>query len=192
MKVLCSLLVLIVMVVLANSVVVDVQADGSSEVIVNATLCSGAFNEESLVLIKPDGVQRRLVGEIIQRFERKGLQLMDLKMVQSPSRTIVETHYEEHRQRKFFNDVVEYMTSGPVVAMAWAGDNCIQTIRNMIGSTNPSKAQPGTIRGDYAIDVGRNLIHASDSIESASREIAIWFESSTRCWNDTMRAWIYE
>ncbi|KAJ3124662.1 hypothetical protein HK098_000947 [Nowakowskiella sp. JEL0407] len=130
--------------------------------------------ERTFIAVKPDGTQRALVGEIIQRFERKGYKLVAIKAV-VPARSLAEAHYEDLKTRPFFKGLVDYMTSGkaPVIAMVWEGKDVIRQGRRLIGATNP--AQPGTIRGDFCISVGRNIIHGSDSFESASKEIALWF-----------------
>ncbi|KAJ3044335.1 Nucleoside diphosphate kinase A [Rhizophlyctis rosea] len=135
--------------------------------------------ERTFIAIKPDGTQRFLVGDVIQRFERKGYKLVAIKAI-VPSRTLAEKHYEDLKGRPFFNGLVKYMTSGaaPVIAMVWEGKDVIRQGRRLIGATNPLEAQPGTIRGDYCISVGRNIIHGSDSFESAEKEIGLWFGKS--------------
>jgi nucleoside-diphosphate kinase len=125
-------------------------------------------------MVKPDGVQRRLTGEIIRRFENRGLRLVGLKML-VPSRETAEKHYAVHREKPFFGSLVEFVTSGPVVAMVWEGPDAIKIGRQMIGATKPLDATPGTIRGDYTCDVMSNLIHGSDAPETAQDEIALWF-----------------
>ncbi len=130
--------------------------------------------EKTFLMIKPDGVQRGLVGEIIARFERKGFKLAGLKMLTSP-RELAESHYAVHRERPFFNDVVSFITSGPVVAMVWEGDNIVELSRKMMGATKPTDAVPGSIRGDFANSIEQNLIHGSDSPENAATEVALWF-----------------
>jgi nucleoside-diphosphate kinase len=130
--------------------------------------------ERTFIAIKPDGVQRGLVGEIIGRFERKGFKLVGLKQL-TPSRELAENHYGVHRERPFFAGLVDFITSGPVVAMVWEGDGVILAARLMIGATKPLEAAPGTIRGDLAINIGRNVIHGSDGAETAAQEIALWF-----------------
>ncbi|MDX1931158.1 MAG: nucleoside-diphosphate kinase [Capsulimonadales bacterium] len=130
--------------------------------------------ERTYIMVKPDGVQRRLVGEIIRRFENRGLKLAELKML-TPSREVAETHYEVHREKPFFGELVDFVTSGPVVAMVWEGPDAVALTRQMIGATKPLNAQPGTIRGDYTCDILSNLIHGSDSPENAEAEIALWF-----------------
>jgi nucleoside-diphosphate kinase len=130
--------------------------------------------EQTLVLIKPDAVRRGLIGEIIRRFENRMLKIRALKKVR-PSRELIERHYEVHRGKPFFEATVEFMTSGPVVALIVEGDEAIAIVRHMMGSLEPLEAQPGTIRGDYSLITKENLVHGSDSLESAKREIAVWF-----------------
>lgn len=132
--------------------------------------------ERSYIMIKPDGVQRHLIAEILGRFERRGLRLLALKQIH-PTRELAEAHYAVHKERPFFKDLVEFITSGPVVAMVWEGPDIIKVTRTMIGATNPREAAPGTIRGDLATEVGTNLVHGSDSLETAESEIALWFRS---------------
>jgi len=131
--------------------------------------------ERTLVLVKPDGVRRGLVGEIIRRFESRTLNIKALKIVK-PSRELVERHYEIHRGKPFFEPTVEFMTSGPVVALILEGDNAVSIVRKMMGALDPLKAEPGTIRGDYTLSTRENLVHGSDSVERAEYEIAIWFD----------------
>jgi nucleoside-diphosphate kinase len=131
--------------------------------------------ENTLVLIKPDGVERGLIGEIIRRFESKTLKVAAMKLVK-PSRELIERHYEIHRGKPFFEPTVEYMSTGCVVALVLSGDNAIAIVRNMMGALDPLKAQPGTIRGDFTLSTRENLVHGSDSVESAKREIPIWFK----------------
>ena len=130
--------------------------------------------EQTLVLIKPDAVERGLIGEIIRRFENRTLKIKALKILK-PSRQLVEEHYEIHKGKPFFSDVVEFMTSGAVVAMILEGENAIAIVRDMMGALDPVEARPGTIRGDFTLSVRKNLVHGSDSKESAEREISIWF-----------------
>jgi nucleoside-diphosphate kinase len=127
-------------------------------------------------MVKPDGVQRRLSGEIISRFENRGLRLVGLKML-VPTRETAEKHYEVHKERPFFGELVDFVTSGPVVAMVWEGKDVIKICRNMIGATKPIEAVSGTIRGDYTADMMLNLIHGSDAPETAEVEIALWFKA---------------
>ena len=133
--------------------------------------------ETTLILIKPDGVQRALIGEIISRIEQKGLKIRGMKLM-NVTEEIAGRHYEEHVDRPFFGSLVDFITSSPVVAMAVAGDNAVQVMRTIMGSTNPQEADPGTIRGDFGMTIGMNLIHGSDSADSAVRELGIFFDSS--------------
>lgn len=146
--------------------------------------------ERTFLMIKPDGVQRGLIGEVVKRFEQKGFKLVAAKLM-TPSKEIAETHYAEHREKPFFGELVSFITSGPVFAMVWEGDNIISVARSMIGKTNPAEAAPGTIRGDFAVHTGMNLIHGSDSPESAAREIAVWFkEDDIQTYEKTIERWI--
>jgi nucleoside-diphosphate kinase len=131
--------------------------------------------ERTFVLLKPDAVQRALVGEIVGRFERRGLKLVAMKMVRV-SRSLGETYYAEHKGKAFFEPLMSYITSGPVVAMVLEGDGAIALVRKMMGKTNSAEAEPGTIRGDLSLTIGRNVIHGSDSGESAKREISLFFK----------------
>ena len=131
---------------------------------------------QTLVLIKPDGVQRSLVGNIIHRLETKGLQITGLKML-LVSEELAHYHYEAHKGKPFFNGLVAFITSSPVVALVIEGNNAIEVVRNIMGATNPIEAGQGTIRGDLALDIGRNLIHGSDSAEAAEREIGLFFNN---------------
>ena len=128
----------------------------------------------TLILVKPDAFARGLTGEILARFERKGLKIAALKLV-TPSRETAETHYAEHKERPFFGELVDFITSAPLVAAVLEGDDVVKASRQLIGATNPLEANTGSIRGDFAIEVGQNLVHGSDSDESAAREIGIWF-----------------
>ena len=130
--------------------------------------------EKTLVLVKPDGVQRGLSGEIISRFENRGLRLIGLKLMQV-SEELAGRHYHEPTERPFFPGLVSFITSGPIIAMAWEGDNAIGIVRQTMGTTNPVEASPGTIRGELAINIGRNVVHGSDSPESAERELNLFF-----------------
>jgi len=148
--------------------------------------------ERTFIAVKPDGVQRGLVGEILQRFERRGYKLAGLKLVKV-SEELAQKHYAEHSERPFFNSLVSFITSSPVVAMVLEGKGVVATARSMMGPTNPLNAPLGTIRGDYGIDIGRNIIHGSDSPESAEREIALWFSPDELIdWQVTQASWIYE
>jgi nucleoside-diphosphate kinase len=130
--------------------------------------------EQTLILVKPDAFARGLTGEILARFERKGLKIVALKLLTTP-RDLAETHYDEHRERPFFGELVDFITSAPLVAMVLEGDDAVTAARQLIGATNPLEANTGSIRGDFAIAVGQNMVHGSDSPESATREIGIWF-----------------
>lgn len=148
--------------------------------------------ERTFLAVKPDGVQRGLVAEIIRRFETKGYKLVGLKLMQV-TRETAENHYGEHKGKGFFEGLVGFITSGPIVAMAWEGPNVIATARKMMGATNPANSEPGTIRGDFATDIGRNVIHGSDSPESAARELGIFFKPEELVgWTRTNEPWIKE
>lgn len=148
--------------------------------------------ERTYLMVKPDGVQRGLAGEIIARFEKKGFKIAALKMLRI-SRELAEKHYGEHVGKPFFEQLVGFITSGPVVAMVIEGKDAVSAAREMMGATNPLKAQPGTIRGSYGIDIGRNVIHGSDSQESARREIALFFkEEELLDYSREIDCWIYE
>ncbi len=148
--------------------------------------------ERTFLAIKPDGVQRKLVGEIIRRFEAKGFTLVGLKLV-NVSRELAEQHYAVHKERPFFPGLVDFITSGPVVAMVWEGDGVIAAARKVIGATNPLNAEPGTIRGDLGANVGRNLIHGSDAPETAQTEVSLWFKDEELVsWQPTLLSWIHE
>lgn len=143
-------------------------------------------------MVKPDGVQRGLVGEVISRIERRGLKIIALKM-SVLTREIAEKHYAVHASKPFFNSLVDFIVSGPSVSMVVEGKNAIAVMRTITGTTNPLNAATGTIRGDYGLDTGRNLIHASDSPEEAAREIAIHFkESELNNYNRIDELWLYE
>ena len=130
--------------------------------------------ETSLVLVKPDGVQRGLIGEVIGRFEAKGLQIVGLKMLNAP-RSLLEQHYAVHKERPFFESLLGFMSSGPVVALAVKGEGAIAAIRNVVGATNGAEAAPGTIRGDFGMSKSFNMVHASDGPDTAKTEMALWF-----------------
>ena len=148
--------------------------------------------ERTFIMIKPDGVQRGLIGDVISRFERKGFTLVGMKFM-AVSRELAEKHYEVHKERPFFAGLVEFIISSPVVAMVWEGENVIASARTLIGATKPTEAQPGTIRGDFGIEVGRNLIHGSDAPETAKQEIALWFQAAElAAWEPATKAWLYE
>lgn len=148
--------------------------------------------ERSLVLVKPDGVQRGLVGEIIARLERRGLRLAGAKFMQV-STALAEEHYAEHKGKPFYEGLVEYITSAPVMAMAWEGPNAVAAIRQTMGATRPTEAAPGTIRHDFGLEVGRNLTHASDKPETGEREIWLWFKPEELVsWSREIDKWVFE
>ncbi|MGO1059986.1 nucleoside-diphosphate kinase [Planococcus sp. FY231025] len=146
--------------------------------------------EKTFLMVKPDGVQRNVIGEIVARFEKKGYHLVGAKLMQIPTE-LAEEHYSEHKERPFFGELVDFITSGPVFAMVWEGENVILTARQMMGATNPKDAAPGTIRGDFAVTVGKNMIHGSDSAESAEREIGLFFkEEELVSYEKTINNWV--
>jgi nucleoside-diphosphate kinase len=147
--------------------------------------------ETTYVMIKPDGVQRGLIGEIVGRFERKGLKLVGLKSV-IPSKETAETHYAVHAERPFYPGLISFVTSGPVVCMAWSGKDAISVARTLIGATNGREANPGTIRGDFGMDMGYNMIHGSDAAETAAFELGLWFPEGLMDWEQTITSWVYE
>lgn len=148
--------------------------------------------ERTLVLVKPDGVQRGLVGEVISRLERRGLRMVAAKFVQV-SKELAEEHYAIHKGKGFYDSLITYITSSPVMAMAWEGPNAINAVRQTMGSTRPVEAAPGTIRHDFALEVGRNLTHASDSVENGEKEIALWFDPIEMVsWNRDIDHWVFE
>ena len=147
--------------------------------------------DKTFLMVKPDGVERQLIGEIVSRFEKKGLQLVGAKLMSIP-KEVAETHYGEHKEKPFFGEVVDFITSGPVFAMVWQGEQVVDVTRQIIGKTNPKEALPGTIRGDYGLTVGKNIIHGSDSPESAEREINLFFKQEELTnWDQTISSWIY-
>ncbi|GIY42532.1 hypothetical protein CDAR_413591 [Caerostris darwini] len=151
-----------------------------------------AQRERTFIMIKPDGVQRGLIGKIISRFEEKGFKLVSMKFMQA-SQSLLEQHYAELSSMPFFNPLVQYMQLGPVVPMVWEGQNVVKTGRDIIGATNPALAAPGTLRGDLCIQVGRNIIHGSDSVPSADKEIALWFKDEELVnYKTALDSWIYE
>ncbi|KIL17161.1 Nucleoside diphosphate kinase [Bacillus pumilus] len=147
--------------------------------------------DKTFLMVKPDGVERQLIGEIVSRFEKKGLQLVGAKLMSIP-KEVAETHYGEHKEKPFFEELVDFITSGPVFAMVWQGEQVVDVTRQIIGKTNPKEALPGTIRGDYGLTVGKNIIHGSDSPESAEREINLFFKQEELTnWDQTISSWIY-
>lgn len=153
------------------------------------TMSSNA--EQTLVIVKPDGVQRGLLGTIIARFEQKGFKLVAMKFMQAPS-DLLSRHYADLADRPFYPGLITYMCSGPVVPMVWQGPpGIIKTVRTMMGTTDPATAAPGTIRGDHAVVPGRNLIHGSDSVESAAKEVSMWFPDAEKVqWRQAAEEWI--
>ncbi len=148
--------------------------------------------ERTFIAIKPDGVQRGLVGEVIKRFEAKGFTLVGMKLLKV-SKELAEQHYDVHKEKPFFAGLVSFIISSPVVAMVWEGDGVVATARKIIGATNPLNAELGTIRGDFGVSIGRNLIHGSDAIETAQREINLWFKPEELVdWKPTVIPWLYE
>merc|ERR1712244_194209 len=148
--------------------------------------------ERTFIMLKPDAVQRGLVGEIIKRFEQKGFKLVAMKMMHA-SEDLLKKHYADLSSKKFFPGLIKYMSSGPVVPMVWEGLNVVKTGRVMLGATNPADSAPGTIRGDFCIQVGRNICHGSDAVESTNKEIALWFKPEELCSYDScQKDWVYE
>ena len=148
--------------------------------------------ERTLIILKPDAVQRGLSGEIITRFEKKGLQIVGMKMMRIPQQ-LAETHYEPHKGKPFYPGLVKFMTSSPVVVLALAGKDAIAISRKMMGATFGSKAEPGTIRGDYGVSNSFNLIHGSDSPESAQRELGLFFKQGELLeWTPAGQGWVYD
>lgn len=148
--------------------------------------------ERTLVLVKPDGVQRGLVGEIITRLERRGLRIVGTKFL-SVSQELAETHYAIHKGKPFYQGLIAYITSSPVMAMVWEGPNAIGAVRQTMGATRPTEAAPGSVRHDFGLEVGRNLTHASDSFETAQAEVNLWFRSEELInWSRDIDRWIFE
>jgi nucleoside-diphosphate kinase len=148
--------------------------------------------ERTFFMLKPDAVQRGLAGDIIARLERKGYKPVAMKLMTIP-KELAERHYGEHKGKGFFNGLITYITSGPVLVMVWEGENIVADLRAMMGKTNPKDALPGTIRGDYAQQTGRNIVHGSDSVESAKREIDLFFNDyELQSWKLTSEPWLFE
>jgi len=148
--------------------------------------------ERTLVIVKPDGVQRGLVGEIIGRIERRGLRLIGMKFMQvSPE--LAARHYAIHKGKPFYDGLISYITSSPVVVMAWEGPKAVEAVRQLMGATNPTAAAPGTIRADFAVEIGRNLTHGSDSPDNGLAEVALWFQSNELAsWQRDGECWVFE
>lgn len=148
--------------------------------------------EKTLVLVKPDGVQRGLIGEVILRLERRGLKLVAAKFV-AINTEMAEKHYAVHKGKKFYDSLIRYITSAPVMAMVWEGPNAVVAVRQTMGATSPTEAAPGSLRHDFALDVGRNLTHASDTPENGEKEIALWFQPNELVsWGRAIEFWIQE
>ncbi|MBN1535088.1 MAG: nucleoside-diphosphate kinase [Anaerolineales bacterium] len=148
--------------------------------------------EKTLVLVKPDGVQRGLIGEVIMRLERRGLRLVAAKFM-NVSRELAETHYSIHKGKPFYDGLINYITSAPVMAMVWEGNNAIAAVRQTMGSTKPVEAAPGSIRHDFGLEVGRNITHASDSVENGVKEVELWFQAQEIVsWQREIDHWIFE
>jgi nucleoside-diphosphate kinase len=148
--------------------------------------------ERSLVLVKPDGVQRALIGEVISRLERRGLRLVGAKFMQV-SRDLAETHYAIHRGKPFYDGLIAYIISAPIMAMVWEGPNAVAAIRQTMGATRPTEAAPGSLRHDFALEVGRNLTHASDTVENGEKEVALWFRQEELVdWTREVDRWVFE
>ena len=148
--------------------------------------------ERTLVLVKPDGVQRGLVGKVISRFEGTGLKITGLKIIQIPD-ALAARHYAEHKGKPFYDGLISFITSSPSVALVLEGTNAVSNVRKLMGVTNPSEAQPGTIRGDFALDLGRNIVHGSANTEDAAREVPLFFdESEITSYDRAVDPWIYE
>jgi len=148
--------------------------------------------ERSLVLVKPDGVQRGLIGEVIARLERRGLRLVGAKFIQV-SQELAQTHYAVHQGKPFYPGLIAYITSAPVMAMAWEGPNAVAAIRQTMGATRPTEAAPGSLRHDFALEIGRNLTHASDSVENGEKEVALWFHPGELVtWGREVDRWVFD
>jgi len=148
--------------------------------------------ERSLVLVKPDGVQRALIGEVISRLERRGLRLVAAKFMRV-SRELADTHYAIHQGKPFYDGLISYITSAPVMAMVWEGPNAVAAIRQTMGATRPTEAAPGSLRHDFALEVGRNLTHASDTPENGANEVALWFRQEELVnWTREVDRWVFE
>ena len=148
--------------------------------------------ERTLVLVKPDGVQRGLMGEVVARLERRGLRMVAAKFL-SVSQELAETHYAIHKGKGFYDSLISYITSAAVMAMVWEGPNAVNAVRQTMGSTRPTEAAPGTVRHDFALEIGRNLTHASDTVENSVKEIALWFKPEELVtWERNIDQWVFE
>jgi nucleoside-diphosphate kinase len=151
-----------------------------------------AIMERSLVLVKPDAVQRGLIGEIILRLERRGLRLAGAKFI-AVSQELARTHYAIHQGKPFYDSLIKYITSAPVMAMVWEGPDAVNAIRQTMGATRPTEASPGSIRHDFALEIGRNLTHASDTVENGKKEVALWFtDQELVTWERSIDQWVFE
>lgn len=166
----------------------------------NTTLCeeslpvygkAGTNQERTFLAVKPDGVQRGLIGDIIARFEKRGYKLVGLKMVW-PTKEMAEAHYADLSKKKFFGGLTSFFSSGPIVCMCWEGKDIIKQGRQMLGETQPLASKPGSIRGDFSIDLGRNICHGSDSPESAAHELKMWFPEGVNDWGKSVDSSVYE
>lgn len=151
----------------------------------------GTNQERTFIAVKPDGVQRGLVGDIIARFEKRGYKLVGLKMVW-PTKQMAEEHYADLSKKPFFPGLTSFFSSGPIVCMCWEGKDVIKQGRQMLGETQPLASKPGSIRGDYSIDLGRNICHGSDSAEGAEHELKMWFPEGVNDWSKNVDVWVYE
>lgn len=151
----------------------------------------GTNQERTFLAVKPDGVQRGIVGDIIARFEKRGYKLVGLKMVW-PTEEMAAEHYADLSKKPFFGGLVKFFSSGPIVCMCWEGKDIIKQGRQMLGETQPLSSKPGSIRGDFSIDLGRNICHGSDSPESAAHELQMWFPEGVNDWSKTVDSWVYE
>jgi len=148
--------------------------------------------EKTFVMVKPDGVQRGLIGEVIARLERRGLKMVAAKFMRV-GQELAETHYAIHKGKPFYNGLIEYITSAPVMAMVWEGPNAIAAVRQTMGATRPTEAAPGSLRHDFGLQVGRNLTHASDSVENGENEVALWFAAEELvAWERALDRWYFE
>jgi nucleoside-diphosphate kinase len=152
---------------------------------------AGTNQERTFLAVKPDGVQRGLVGDIIARFEKRGYKLVALRM-ETPTKEKAAEHYKDLSGKKFFPGLVDFFSSGPIVLMCWEGKDVVAQGRQMLGETEPLNSKPGSIRGDYSIDIGRNICHGSDSVDSAIRELEMWFPEGIQGWTKTVDSWVYE
>jgi nucleoside-diphosphate kinase len=174
-------------------------AVGSTYVATNASKCDalpvygipGTNQERTFLAVKPDGVQRGLVGDIIARFEKRGYKLVGLKLVW-PTKEMAEAHYADLSKKPFFPGLVNFFSSGPIVCMCWEGKDIIRQGRQMLGETQPLASKPGSIRGDFSIDLGRNICHGSDSPEAAAHELQMWFPEGVNDWSKAVDSWVYE